>query len=321
MDFYSLDNYTYSDLEYLINNEVEENIHLDYKASGALSKEPKKRQEITKDVSAFANSDGGIIIYGISEKAHKPEGFSYIDGKEFTKEWLENEINLIQPRIDGIEIFPIRIDNDLAKSVYIVKIPRSEKAPHMARSNKYYKRFNFMSEPMEDYEVKDVMFRHHSPSLVIIGASLDKQEKDDSYSFFFRCWIQNTGRKISKDYKLSASFFNLPYGISCHYQPAECQVNQTQICNYCLKLSSPSKETIFSGEIIETGHYYLDIPKSRLADFEKVYIKLTLLYEDGKKDEMLTDGKEDSILSILNSKEIDEYIKKDHPDFDMISFV
>lgn len=40
-----------------------------------------------------------------------------------------------------------------------------------------------MSEPMEDYEVKDVMFRHHSPSLVIIGASLDKQEKDDSYSF------------------------------------------------------------------------------------------------------------------------------------------
>ena len=36
---------------------------------------------------------------------------------------------------------------------------------------------------------------------------------------------------------------------------------------------------------------------------------------------MLTDGKEDSILSILNSKEIEEYIKKDHPDFDMISFV
>lgn len=68
MDFYSLDNYTYLDLEYLITSEVEENIHLDYKASGALSKEPKKRQEITKDVSAFANSDGGIIIYGISEK-------------------------------------------------------------------------------------------------------------------------------------------------------------------------------------------------------------------------------------------------------------
>lgn len=41
MDFYSLDNYTYSDLENLINSEVEENIHLDYKTSGALSKEPK----------------------------------------------------------------------------------------------------------------------------------------------------------------------------------------------------------------------------------------------------------------------------------------
>lgn len=37
MDFYSLDNYTYLDLEYLITSEVEENIHLDYKASGALT--------------------------------------------------------------------------------------------------------------------------------------------------------------------------------------------------------------------------------------------------------------------------------------------
>lgn len=103
MDFYSLDNYTYSDLEYLINNEVEENIHLDYKASGALSKEDPKRTEITKDVSAFANSDGGIIIYGLSEKDHKPGALSFIDGSKLTKEWLENVITLIQPRIDGLK--------------------------------------------------------------------------------------------------------------------------------------------------------------------------------------------------------------------------
>lgn len=62
MEFYNKDSYSLDDVEYLINNEVEENIHLDYKAAAALAKEDKKRSEITKDVSAFANSDGGIIV-------------------------------------------------------------------------------------------------------------------------------------------------------------------------------------------------------------------------------------------------------------------
>ena len=64
MDFYSKDEYRIEDIEQLIENEVEENIHLDYKSEGALEKSEKKRNEIIKDVSAFANSDGGIIIYG-----------------------------------------------------------------------------------------------------------------------------------------------------------------------------------------------------------------------------------------------------------------
>ena len=41
-------------------NEIEENLHLDYKSAGALSKIDRKKDEITKDVSALANSDGGI---------------------------------------------------------------------------------------------------------------------------------------------------------------------------------------------------------------------------------------------------------------------
>lgn len=60
MFFYELDEYTLADVNSLITNEVEEDIHLDYKASGALDKADNKRTEITKDVSAFANSDGDM---------------------------------------------------------------------------------------------------------------------------------------------------------------------------------------------------------------------------------------------------------------------
>lgn len=207
MDFYSLKEYTISDVEQLIQDEVEENIHLDYKRDGALSKDDKKRAEITKDVSAFANSDGGIIVYGLAESDHKPQSITYIDGMVYTKEWLENIINSIQPRIDGVKIYPVRKDNDLKQSLYIVKIPRSSQAPHMAKDKRYYKRFNFLSEPMEDYEVKDVMYRHHSPKLTLINGSLQPDDERTPYSetvrYSFKAWIKNEGKNFVKIIKLA----------------------------------------------------------------------------------------------------------------------
>ena len=41
-----------------------------------MSKDDKKKAEIAKDVSAFANSDGGIILYGIEEQEHKAHALS-----------------------------------------------------------------------------------------------------------------------------------------------------------------------------------------------------------------------------------------------------
>lgn len=322
MDFYELEDFTYSDLEFLIKNEVEENVHLDYKSAGSLAKEDKKRNEITKDVSAFANSDGGIIIYGIHEEEHKPHSFSHIDGTVYTKEWLENIINLIQPRIENVKIFPIRRNGELHESVYVVKIPRSIQAPHMARDKRYYKRFNFVSEPMEDYEVKDVMFRHHSPQLRSYGATLEKDiehERNDNVVYVFKAWIRNVGTIISKDYKLSAAFFNLPQSVTCNYQPAEGAVLSTYMCDYCFRLTSPSKEPIFPDEMIETGHYRLIFPKD--FDINKVYVKLTLRYEDGGKDEVLTSLVANSEPYIRGANEIEKYIKKEHPDFNFMSIL
>lgn len=324
MDFYNKNNYIAEDIKYLIDNEVEENVHLDYKAAGALEKSDNKRKEITKDVSSFANSDGGIIVYGISEEDNKPKGLCPIDGRVYTKEWLESVIQQIQPRINNLVIYPIRI-NDLGQSVYVVKIPRSDAAPHMARDNKYYKRFNFMSVPMEDYEVKDTLYRIHKTQLQIINGSLqddDVKENDTKVIFSFKAWIHNVGKSISKDYKLSASFFNLPQGTSCSYKPLEEKVSSMYVCEYCMKLTSPSKEPIFPGEIIEIGHYQFEIPIDKAIDAKKnVYMKLTLLYENGGKETLLTNIDENEEIMIYNEEEIANYIKEDHPNFNLIDIL
>lgn len=155
-----------------ISQKIEENKHLEYKSAGAIGKSEEKRKEISKDVSSFANSDGGILIYGIKEfddtlKKHLPEKIDPVNRLEFSKEWLENVISgNISPIIDKMEITPITIDEENNLVVYIISIEKSNTA-HQANDNRYYKRHNFKAIPMEDWEVKDVINRGNKPKIDI----------------------------------------------------------------------------------------------------------------------------------------------------------
>lgn len=161
------DSWDESRIQQYIDNEVQESLSLDYKSAGALGKNDRKKLEITKDVSAMANSAGGVIIYGISEfqeieRKHLPEKLDPINQAQFSKEWLEQIINSIQPRISGLEIYPIPLNSGENHVVYVVKIPQSSTA-HQARDWRYYKRLNFSSKPMENHEIVDVMGRSTFP--------------------------------------------------------------------------------------------------------------------------------------------------------------
>ena len=101
------------ELNRLITDNVMENLNLEYKSSDSLSKDDRKKDDISKDVSSFANSDGGILIYGIKEfdkkeKRHLPEKIDAINVSDYSKEWLESIIlQKIKPRIEGLKIYPI----------------------------------------------------------------------------------------------------------------------------------------------------------------------------------------------------------------------
>jgi predicted HTH transcriptional regulator len=71
---------TKSDLERLKNDDIQESVTLDYKDAAALGKTSPQRSELCKDVSAFANSAGGQIIYGIQEDGHHPVRVQYFYG-------------------------------------------------------------------------------------------------------------------------------------------------------------------------------------------------------------------------------------------------
>ncbi|MFZ5945524.1 MAG: helix-turn-helix domain-containing protein [Bacillota bacterium] len=186
-----------NDILQIVKNNILENKLLEYKACAALQDEYK--DEISKDVSSFANSAGGVIIYGIKEiedgstiRIELDEGFDI--NERINKEWLENVIySRISPKIDNIFINPIEIKP--GKVIYAVVIPQSNTA-HMAGNYRYYKRRNFKSEPMEDYEVRDVMNRQKMPELQIRLTVPREIPADGEYNF--RILVRNIGQIMVK---------------------------------------------------------------------------------------------------------------------------
>ncbi|WP_414440382.1 helix-turn-helix domain-containing protein [Burkholderia sp. 22PA0106] len=160
--------WTESDLLQLIELGVQENVQLDYKRCDALQRSDGKKNEISKDVSALANAAGGTIVYGIIENGHLPQALDLgFDPSDITREWLEQIINSrIQRRIDGVRINQVALPQSAPGRVaYVVWVPQSAMAPHQASDKRFYKRFNFESVPMEEYEIRDVSGRSSTPDI------------------------------------------------------------------------------------------------------------------------------------------------------------
>lgn len=193
---------TIEDIERLIELGIPESIHLDYKASPALSK--KKKGEICKDISAFANSDGGMLIYGVKEEHTVPtEMDSGVDTSQINKEWIDEILATnISPIISGIEI--IEIKKTANKSIFVVYIPKSFRGPHQCPDKRYYKRYNARSAPMENYEINDVRNRRKIvPSFISVDIQLENP--------WVKLIVENTGNESARDVR-----FIFPENFSWH---------------------------------------------------------------------------------------------------------
>ena len=168
--------WTEDDLLGLISNKAQESLTLEFKACGAL-RDKGWRHEFAKDVSAFANSAGGVLIYGLKENKHTHEAEEIDDGFNPTnpsKEQLEQIVNSnIHRRIDGIRFNAISLSRTRPEKVaYVISVPESSHAPHMA-NHRFYKRFEYESVSMEEFEVRERYRRETYPSRDIVRAWFD----------------------------------------------------------------------------------------------------------------------------------------------------
>ena len=154
------------EIKRLVDEKVPEDTYLDYKRKDALDNTPKNKKELVKDVSSFANAGGGKIIYGIKEKDKLPDSYDEMENIQYIKEWIYKIINNIKPRIEDVEVIPIQTRENSNHGFIMVIIPKSHTV-HQARDYIYHKRMGDESRPMEDYEIREGMFRGSAPLLKI----------------------------------------------------------------------------------------------------------------------------------------------------------
>lgn len=141
----------YADIESLKTNRIEESEILDYK------EEIINENNLLKEITAFTNSRGGYIIFGVKESGRGgyPTDIEGIDD-DLNLERLEQIIlSNIYPRI-GIQFSQkIPVPNKSNKVILVIKIPEGQNRPYLeTRSSRYYKIYNFEAKPMDEHEIE-----------------------------------------------------------------------------------------------------------------------------------------------------------------------
>lgn len=96
------------------------------------------RHELLADVSAFANSSGGDLVYGVEEDGEgRAAAIRPIAGNadEEARRLLDSIANGLEPRAPGIQVQPVAVDGGF---VLVVRVPQSWAGPHRVRSNQHF---------------------------------------------------------------------------------------------------------------------------------------------------------------------------------------
>jgi len=157
---------TEDDLQVLIDNKERESSILEYKQE--ISGTDHEKKEISKDVSAMANTEGGYLVIGIKEvdgQASSIIGTPKIIGKQPVEAWIENVlIANVRPKI-AITPKVITLPSIPDRVIVVIHIPQSPKRPHMVIAegrNAYYTRHNYQANYADEHEVRSMFLESKS---------------------------------------------------------------------------------------------------------------------------------------------------------------
>lgn len=202
----------------------EEHLTLDFKTvNRADFKDKEDRKNLAKALSGFANSSGGLIIWGVEAKKNQQDIDCACGTKEiapvalFISKLNDFTGQFVNPIVEGVVHKKVETSGD--KGFAITLIPESDAGPHMAKGGegRYYKRSGDSFYPMEHFDIEDMFGRRKKPKLSLCvdieRGSISSGASGKKYDCHLYVGLKNSGRGIAKNVALAIEVKE-PYNLS-----------------------------------------------------------------------------------------------------------
>lgn len=134
---------TQAHIQQLVVDQTREGPHLDFKRDFPTAWNDAAKHEFLADATAFANSGGGDLIYGIEEDGQAqalavvPQAIANVDQE--IRRLQDFLLNLADPRLPGVTLHAIPVSvAGVDGHVIVVRIPQSWVGPHRVRTNQHF---------------------------------------------------------------------------------------------------------------------------------------------------------------------------------------
>lgn len=150
---------TEADIQRLVESRVPEGTYIEFKRALPQT-DAAGRHEFLADVSAFANSSGGDLVYGIDEDGEGRATAIVVQAgnpDDEARRFQDVLMNGVEPRIPGLQVHPIRLG---AGFVLVVRVPQSWAGPHRVKSNQhFFVRENGRKRQLDVPEIRGLFLR------------------------------------------------------------------------------------------------------------------------------------------------------------------
>ena len=167
-------------------------------------------KQLSKQVSAFANTEGGVIVIGIREKkVGKSRIAQMLDDGISREMWSPERLQQIiesniHPPQTGIRVHQIPVTNDTSRFHLIIWVPKGTTA-YQAKDHLYYGRSEYENKPLRDHEIRLRMFRGREPDATIAISNLIVHSTNGSREGSGNAPIIIEGRNYSFNFVLKNS--------------------------------------------------------------------------------------------------------------------
>ncbi len=159
-----------------LTNHAEEGENLEFKQSASKEKDFERadNQNLSIAISAFANTSGGVLVWGL-KCARDSEDIDRVSEKVPIKSlnWFRAKVKsllptIVQPGLNGIELFPIETAKDSDEGYLVMFIPASQGEPVRAAAKgtqTYHLRISDTTPVMPHSTLADRFGRRPHPKL------------------------------------------------------------------------------------------------------------------------------------------------------------